>query len=170
MLTQNFKGFLTLIFSLSLVATAFYFYKSILEPGIVSKNSLEQFAVSTEEVEITPEIKVYSERATVSFTTPFETSSKIFYCTDKESTETCNNSVSSFGKNHDITVSKLTKNTKYFYKIIIDEIKYPLEELDFYNFETKGSTKTFEQALKEQDLSFDYNKDGKVTITDLKAR
>jgi hypothetical protein len=183
MLFQNFKGFLTLALVLSLVATSFYFYKGIVEPGVIQKNSLEQFAVSTEEIEVKPQIEVYPNKAVVTWDTPYESSGVVKYCTNPEEPPTCNKSQTSFGKNHRVTLDKLDSNKTYYYNIGIDNNMYPSQKGSHYKFVTGGlngkksklaeyiakespTQKDFNAAMKNQDLKYDYNKDGKITVAD----
>lgn len=183
MLFQNFKGFLTLALVLSLISTSFYFYKGIVEPGVIQKNSLEQFAVSTEEVEVRPQIEVYPSKAVVTWDTPYESSGIVKYCVDPEDQSTCNQSQTSFGKNHRVTLDKLESNKTYYYNIGIDNNMYPSQDGSHYKFVTGGlnakkgkltdyiakeipTQNDFNTAMKNQDLTYDYTKDGRVTIAD----
>jgi hypothetical protein len=187
MLFQNFKGFLTLALVLSMVATGFYFYKGIVEPGFINQSSVDQFALTTEEVEVSPKIEVYESKATITWQTPYESSGGVTYCTNKTNPGSCKNSAVSFGKDHTIELAGLNPETNYYYKIEIDGLTYPTLETEYYSFNTKqGAAKTplnarqtvqetenegdFAKAMRDQDLSFDYNKDGKVTLADMKYK
>lgn len=179
MLFQNFKGFLTLALMLSLVATGFYFYKGVVEPGVLRQTSLDQFAISTDSVEITPQIELHPNKAVVSWETPYESSGVVMYCTDQDDVSTCKKTTSTFGKTHKVNILNLTPKKTYYYKIGIDGIYYPEFE-EYYSFMVgRGSEaesgeavsqdplkEEFSEAMKKQDLNYDKNNDKKVTLAD----
>lgn len=184
MLYQNFKGFLTLALVFSLVATGFYFYKGVVENGFIQNQSIEQFAVTTENVEVEPKIEISGTGVNIQWNTPYETAGTVKYCTSKTDSSTCKTTSTSFGKEHAIQILKLEANQNYYYQIGIDNTYYP--EKDFYTFMLEGSStnpsastpssnksnsldKEFMEALKTQNLDYDYNKDGVVTAADIRS-
>lgn len=181
MLYQNFKGFLTLALVFSLVATGFYFYKGVVENGFIQNQSIEQFSVTTENVEVEPKIEISGSGVTVQWATPYETAGTIKYCTNKTDNATCKTTSTSFGKDHSIQILSLEPNQNYYYQIGIDNMYYP--EKDFYTFSIEGKStppslpsnspgsinKDFMEALKTQNLDYDYNKDGVVTAADIRS-
>ena len=200
MLSQNFKGLLTLVFIFALLIGGFYAYKNVLEPSLINKETIEQFPVSTD-VEITPKIEVMDTKANIKFETPYETKTAILYCL-KQDNKNCKE-ISGKDKNkvQNITISNLTPSTEYEYKIMIEDKYYPTDEKSYFSFKTKGTTGNnlttpqpskspllsrennkltptssvkknslvdFRNAMKTQDLKYDTNKDGKVSLEDYK--
>lgn len=185
MLYQNFKGFLTLALVLSLVATGFYFYKGVVETGFIENQNIEQFAVTTESVEVEPKIEISGSGVNIKWDTPYETSGTIKYCTNNKNSASCKTTNTSFGKNHSIQILELTPNQNYFYQIGIDGVYYPSN--DYYTFKldeainkttlptddsvipsTSKVSQDFLNAIKTQNLDYDYNKDGSVTVADIR--
>lgn len=186
MLYQNFRGFLTLALVLSLVATGFYFYKGVVETGFIKSQNLEQFAVTTENIEVKPKIEISRSGVNINWETPYETSGTVKYCTSKTNDSSCKTTSTSFGKTHSIQILQLTPNQNYFYQIGIDGTYYP--NGDYYTFKLEGNssnnagtienpkipkssgiTQEFLKALKTQNLDYDYNKDGVVTVADIRS-
>jgi|GEM_PF-4848739 len=186
MLYQNFKGFLTLALVLSLVATGFYFYKGVVETGFIQNQNLEQFAVTTDSIEVKPKIEISGSGVDINWETPYETSGTVKYCKSKTEGSSCKTTSTSFGKTHSIQILQLTPNQNYFYQIGIDGTYYP--NGDYYTFKLEGSSikkartveniktpgssgmsQKFLNALKTQNLDYDYNKDGVVTAADIRS-
>ena len=199
MLSQNFKGLLTLVLIFALLIGGFYAYKNIFEPSLITKENVEQFPVSTD-VEITPKIEIFDTKVNIIFQTPFQTKTAVLYCV-KQDTKNCKEIPGNENsKDQNITIANLTPATEYEYKLMIEDKYYPAEEKSYFNFKTKlantssssptptkspllsregnklsptsSSKKTslveFREAMKKQDLKYDTDNDGKVTIEDYK--
>ena len=200
MFIQNLKGLITILLIVAFFGTVFFGYKLVLEPKIKG-NSLEQLPVDTEnpdneEIKITPQIEIFKNRAIIRFKTPYDSDAFVLFDSAQCAVEKCKKIEDTKGTDHKIVLSDLTPNTKYFYKLGIDNDLYPPEE-EFFTFITledassssnsnnsnntksepsaknenttqpqKLDLKTFKEAIKAQDLKYDFNKDGKVNILD----
>lgn len=194
MLRQNIKGLLTLIFIFTLLVGGFYVYKTVLEPSFISKG-VDQLPLTTD-VEISPEIMVYANTATITWKTPFESLGGVMYC-EKDNPKVCKE-VSSDSKKTEqkIDLQNLTPETSYNYKIIVDGQYFPEGEDKFFEFlttkqeskttpnqkspltrETPANTSTttavkaknlleLKKAIEKQDLNYDVNGDGKINLAD----
>lgn len=182
MLSQNFKGLVTLVLIFSIVTGAFYAYKAVIEPEFATQQSLEQFPVSTETIEISPKIQVYSNRVIVSWDTPYETQGAVLLC--KADSNECSEykSLNNPSMRHEVTINDLLPNTQYEYQLSIDNEYYPsqnkfkfqtladLQEQpqtpNTINTQNNNSYEEFKRAIEDQDLRFDKNGDGKVNLLD----
>ncbi|MBP7859382.1 hypothetical protein KA001_00245 [Patescibacteria group bacterium] len=178
MLSQNVKGLLTLILVFSLVGGSLYLYKVFIEPKIsTSDNAVSTLPVDiiAEQEEIIPKIEVFASKADITFNTPEESLGAVKYCLKNDPKSCSTVTEKQLTKDHKIEITELESSLDYDYKIIIDGTEYPDGET-YFSFKTTNqeqgneSIKTaFEEAIKTQDLTFDYNNDQKVSIMDYRV-
>lgn len=187
MLNQNIKGFLTLLTITGIITSVFYGYKGFVEPNLI--NNVELYPVEIEQVNISPKVEISGNTAEITWEVA-EESGGILYTTAKQDciqkTSNCIQLTSTVsGPKHKVNIEGLEEGKNYFYKIQIGQEEFPKEEEIFFSFaapvygppietttvkteETPElDPKKFQEALKNQDLTFDLNSDGKVTIADL---
>lgn len=185
MLNQNIKGFLTLLTISGIITSVFYGYKGFVEPSLI--NNVELYPVEIEQVNISPKVEIFENKAEITWEVSEETGG-VLYSTSKQDciqkSEKCKQLTSTFeGTKHKVTIAELEEGKSYFYKIQIGQEVFPKEEEIFFSFaapayqptvettpEEKGpkiDPKKFQEALKNQDLTYDLNSDGRVTIADL---
>ncbi|NCT55567.1 hypothetical protein GW755_01845 [bacterium] len=181
MLNQNTKGFLTLLTITGIVSSVFYGYKGLIEPNLM--RNAELFPVEIAEITITPKVEIRDTLASITWEIE-DSAGGIKYANKKQDCIDKNNECLSIqaeinGTHHKAEILNLKEDTDYFYKIIVNGEEFPKEDEKFFSFKKPSDPKPAEntgpdldpknihEAIKTQDLTYDLNGDGKVTIADL---
>ena len=184
MLNQNTKGFLTLLTITGIITSVFYGYKGLIEPNLM--RSAELFPVELTQINIAPKVEIKATKADITWENTSGNESLIYTtkkqdCIDKN-TNCITLKAQVSGNQSTVEITDLKEKTDYFYKIIIEDKEFPQEKENFFSFKQPATTtletkpiesnplpdpKKIQEAFKNQDLTYDMNGDGKVTIADL---
>lgn len=183
MLNQNIKGFLTLLTVAGVISSVFYGYKGFVEPNLM--RNAELFPVDVTEITISPKVEIKEDSAIISWEAE-GLSGGIIYSTNKKDCIDKNQECKSYsskdtGIQHTAEIANLKEGQNYYYKILIENKEFPQESDSFFSFIKPASEKDtskeiptdkldpkkIHDAIKNQDLSYDLNSDGKVNIADL---